>query len=504
MVGLAGALVLNIGTLSPDWIEAMVLAGRAAKPRDPDRARSGRRRCDPLPDRHRARGCSPSSITSCAGTRPRSRRWSAPRRRCGGSSRSRRRRAAELAAGGRGRSDLVAVVTGPVDHVSDGARVLAVENGHELLGTVTGTGCMSTAITGAFLAAEPARRSTRQSRHSSPSASPARMPRPTRRARAPSTRPLRRALRPRSLHPRRARAIATGEASRARGGSRDCEGRGRGRRDRRAAAAEGRLDGRAGRARPLVRRAGRAPSSSTMTSRPRSPCAPTASTWAERRGRRARARRRSAARTFGVERRRGDRGGARGAGYVGAGPSGRRRPSPMPTRRSGSTACTRSAVRFRPGRGDRRHRRVQRPRLHQRRSVGVAVIRAAGQAAELMRLSDLGELGLLAELERRGSREDRERRGRARRRRRHAGRARRGRPLPARLDLVARSRLPRRRGQPQRPRRVRRRAEGLIVTLGAPPDAAVEDVLELYEGIAETGVAVVGGDTTRADASCSP
>ncbi len=40
---------------------------------------------------------------------------------------------------------------------------------------------------------------------------------------------------------------------------------------------------------------------------------------------------------------------------------------------------------------------------------------------------------------------------------------------------------------------------GLIVTLAAPPDTRVEDVLELYEGIAETGVAVLGGDTSRAD-----
>src|SRR5204862_1462238 len=30
MVGLAGALVLNIGTLSPAWVEAMLLAGKAA------------------------------------------------------------------------------------------------------------------------------------------------------------------------------------------------------------------------------------------------------------------------------------------------------------------------------------------------------------------------------------------------------------------------------------------------------------------------------------------
>jgi thiamine-monophosphate kinase len=40
--------------------------------------------------------------------------------------------------------------------------------------------------------------------------------------------------------------------------------------------------------------------------------------------------------------------------------------------------------------------------------------------------------------------------------------------------------------------------EGLIVTLAAPPETAVEDVVELYEGIAETGVPVLGGDTTRA------
>src|SRR2546430_4758588 len=47
---------------------------------------------------------------------------------------------------------LVASVTGAVDHVSDGDRVLAVSNGHELLAAVSGTGCMSSAITGCFLA----------------------------------------------------------------------------------------------------------------------------------------------------------------------------------------------------------------------------------------------------------------------------------------------------------------------------------------------------------------
>jgi thiamine-monophosphate kinase len=40
---------------------------------------------------------------------------------------------------------------------------------------------------------------------------------------------------------------------------------------------------------------------------------------------------------------------------------------------------------------------------------------------------------------------------------------------------------------------------GLVVTLAAPAITNVDDVLELYEGIAETGVPVVGGDTTRSE-----
>ena len=41
--------------------------------------------------------------------------------------------------------------------------------------------------------------------------------------------------------------------------------------------------------------------------------------------------------------------------------------------------------------------------------------------------------------------------------------------------------------------------EGLLVTLGAPPETEVRKVIELYEGIAETNVAVLGGDTTAAE-----
>jgi thiamine-monophosphate kinase len=41
--------------------------------------------------------------------------------------------------------------------------------------------------------------------------------------------------------------------------------------------------------------------------------------------------------------------------------------------------------------------------------------------------------------------------------------------------------------------------EALLVTLGAPGETELEDVLELYGGMNEPGVAVVGGDTTRAE-----
>jgi len=41
--------------------------------------------------------------------------------------------------------------------------------------------------------------------------------------------------------------------------------------------------------------------------------------------------------------------------------------------------------------------------------------------------------------------------------------------------------------------------EALLVSLCAPPDTAVEDVIALYEGTAETGVPVRGGDTSSAD-----
>jgi hydroxyethylthiazole kinase len=157
MTRLASSLVLNIGTLSGHWVEAMLLAGGAATARripvvlDPVgagateyRTATARRILD-LVGVTVLRG-NAGEVATLIGAVAEVR---------GVESIAAGVDAAELAREAARRFGLVASVTGPVDHVSDGERVLAVENGHALLATVTGTGCMSSALTGCFLAAKP-------------------------------------------------------------------------------------------------------------------------------------------------------------------------------------------------------------------------------------------------------------------------------------------------------------------------------------------------------------
>jgi hydroxyethylthiazole kinase len=157
MARLASSLVLNIGTLSGHWVEAMLLAGGTATARripivlDPVgagateyRTTTTRRILD-LVDVTVLRG-NAGEVATLIGADAEVR---------GVESIAAGVDAAELARDAARRFGLVASVTGPVDHVSDGERVLAVANGHALLATVTGTGCMSSALTGCFLAAKP-------------------------------------------------------------------------------------------------------------------------------------------------------------------------------------------------------------------------------------------------------------------------------------------------------------------------------------------------------------
>lgn len=45
----------------------------------------------------------------------------------------------------------VVAITGVIDYISDGERVIKIRNGNEMLTTVTGAGCMTTALIGAYL-----------------------------------------------------------------------------------------------------------------------------------------------------------------------------------------------------------------------------------------------------------------------------------------------------------------------------------------------------------------
>ena len=157
MAGKAGALVLNIGTLSDHWIEAMLAAGAAANRAgvpvvlDPVgagatgyRTDTARRLLDVLQIAV-VRG-NAAEIATLAGREAEIRGVEAI-----GASGS----PAELAQAAARELGCVAAVTGPVDHVSNGERAHAIANGHGLLGMVSGTGCMATAITGCFLAARP-------------------------------------------------------------------------------------------------------------------------------------------------------------------------------------------------------------------------------------------------------------------------------------------------------------------------------------------------------------
>ncbi|EPR13129.1 hydroxyethylthiazole kinase [Ruminiclostridium papyrosolvens] len=48
----------------------------------------------------------------------------------------------------------IVAVTGAVDVISDSKNVVTISNGHKMLSNVTGTGCMTTALVGAFCGAE--------------------------------------------------------------------------------------------------------------------------------------------------------------------------------------------------------------------------------------------------------------------------------------------------------------------------------------------------------------
>ena len=157
MVAYAGALVLNIGTLTDVWVAAMLRAGRRAsalgKPIILDPVGSGATglRTDAAKSILAwtkvsvVRG-NASEILSLAG------QGSATK---GVDATDSIEDAAKMAGALARELGTTLAITGPTDIVTDGRRTLIVEGGHRLMPYVTGTGCSATALVGAFHAVDP-------------------------------------------------------------------------------------------------------------------------------------------------------------------------------------------------------------------------------------------------------------------------------------------------------------------------------------------------------------
>ncbi len=157
MASAADALVLNMGTPTPESVEAMIAAGKAANGKgipvifDPVGvgATSYRNRvAESILGAVRisvVRG-NASEVAFLAGVRAEIR---------GVEAESQAIPPAKLAPMAAGHLRTVVAITGPRDHISDGRRLAAVDNGHVLMASITGSGCVSTAIVAAFCAVEP-------------------------------------------------------------------------------------------------------------------------------------------------------------------------------------------------------------------------------------------------------------------------------------------------------------------------------------------------------------
>lgn len=151
---ISSALVLNIGTLSPTWIEAMLKAGQQAKATqtplilDPVGAGASQLRnttcarilevCPPDIIRGNA-----SEIMALADTQIQTK---------GVDSTQESNEALATAIALAKQLNNVIVISGEVDYITDGTRVAALRHGSWLMAKITGMGCTATALIGAFAA----------------------------------------------------------------------------------------------------------------------------------------------------------------------------------------------------------------------------------------------------------------------------------------------------------------------------------------------------------------
>ncbi|MDO9033942.1 MAG: hydroxyethylthiazole kinase [Methanoregula sp.] len=154
MTGIVGALVLNIGTLNKVQVESMLAAGRKANELkipiilDPVgagatrfRTETARRLLDELEITILKGNAGEIGVLAGADGKVR-----------GVDSAGLSGDPVAIAKAFATRAGLTVVVSGVTDIVTDGRRVLLVENGHKMMGGISGTGCMAASVTGAFAA----------------------------------------------------------------------------------------------------------------------------------------------------------------------------------------------------------------------------------------------------------------------------------------------------------------------------------------------------------------
>jgi hydroxyethylthiazole kinase len=152
MVSFANAFVINIGTLSEHWIESMLRAGRKANelgvPVILDPVGSGATSLRTKTFRQLVKELklavvrgNASEILSVASDAIKTKGVDAAHDA---------EQALETAREVAKEIDSVVAITGSVDLVTDGEKVIRCYNGHPLLGSVTGTGCAATTTIAAF------------------------------------------------------------------------------------------------------------------------------------------------------------------------------------------------------------------------------------------------------------------------------------------------------------------------------------------------------------------
>jgi len=156
MVSFAGALVLNIGTLTLPWVDSMLIAGKRANelniPIVLDPVGSGATK---LRTESAKRLINELSVSVIRGNASEVLSLTQEGSRTKGvDSIHSVEEAADAALMLAKELNTTLAITGPIDLITDGERICKVLNGHELMGFVTGTGCTATAIIGAFLSVD--------------------------------------------------------------------------------------------------------------------------------------------------------------------------------------------------------------------------------------------------------------------------------------------------------------------------------------------------------------